>query len=117
MAYKRKWFSKEDIELIKKIGAEHHLMTALKFNYKLSTSKEMNETLAKLYNDLADIKPLSPNWFCGHCALGNYRAIAQKYYASLEKRGIAEGEEDENTEEKTDSETVENNEVQIPEGE
>ena len=117
MAYKRKWFSKEDIELIKKIGAEHHLMTALKFNYKLSTSKEMNETLAKLYNDLSDIKPLSPNWFCGHCSLANYRAIAQKYYASLEKRGIAEGEIEEKTEEKTVSEAVENNEVQIPEGE
>lgn len=113
----KKWFSKEDIETIKALGAEHYLMTAYKFNYKLSTPKDMNETLAKLYNQLADIKPLSPNWFCGHCALANYRAIAQKYYTSLEKRGMTEYGIVEETTEETVSETVENNEVQIPEGE
>lgn len=113
----KKWFSEEDIKTIKTMGAEHYLMTAHKFNYKLSTPKDMNETLAKMYNQLADIKPLSPNWFCGHCALANYRAIAQKYYASLEKRGMTEGDIVEETTEETVSETVENNEVQIPEGE
>lgn len=114
MAYQKKWFSKEDIETIKAIGAEHHLMTAVRFNYKLSTPKDMNETLARLYNQLADVKPLGTAWGCGTCALNNYKAIGKRYFESLEKRGIAEGDIAEDKAEETVTETVDNNEVQVP---
>lgn len=117
MALNKKYFKPEEINEIKSMGAEHYLMTAKRFGYVLSTPKHMNTRLAELYKTIGEAKPLSPNWGCGHCVLTNYKLIADVYYKSLEKRGMTEGDIVEETVEKADTESVDNNEVQVPEGE
>lgn len=81
--YKRKYFTPEEINEIKEMGAEQHLKSAYYSQYKLSTSKQMNDRLVELYSGLLDAKPLSSHWDCGHCSYTNFRIIGERYFQSV----------------------------------
>ena len=81
--YKRKYFTPEEINEIKEMGAEQHLKSAYYSQYKLSTSKQMNDRLVELYSGLLDAKPLSSHWDCGHCSYTNFKIIGERYFQSV----------------------------------
>lgn len=81
--YKRKYFTPEEINEIKEMGAEQHLKSAYYSQYKLSTSKQMNDRLVELYSGLLDAKTLSSHWDCGHCSYTNFKIIGERYFQSV----------------------------------
>lgn len=81
--YKRKYFTPEEINEIKEMGAEQHLKSAYYSQYKLQTSKKMNDRLVELYKELSDAKPLSQHWDCGHCSYTNFKIIGERYFQSV----------------------------------
>ena len=80
-------FTKDQMRKLK--DAEPHFYTAVNFQYKLNTSRALNDRVADVYEERTG-SVVSRNWACGHCSYELYRKAGIMYYNTLKN---AEGQE------------------------
>lgn len=79
-------FTKDQMRKLK--DAEPHFYTAVNFQYKLNTSRALNDRVADVYEERTG-EVVSRNWACGNCCYQLYRKAGIIYYNTL--KADAEG--------------------------
>lgn len=73
-------FTKEQMKKLK--DAEPFFFTAVNLQYKLNTSRALNDRVADVYEERTG-QIVSRNWSCGNCSYQLYRKAGIMYYNTL----------------------------------
>ena len=78
-------FTKEQMKKLK--DAEPHFYTAVNFQYKLNTSRQLNDKVADIYEERTG-EVVSRNWACGNCTYKLFRKAGIIYFNTLKNETL-----------------------------